>query len=111
MKPNTLRHRSAKETQDLTFDSVIPITHVDKNIDIADKNYNPLSDADRDIMEDCKSPAPKKNSYDLIEFTDDADLYDGAHVAVQIIGRRLQEEKVLALAEHIGSALSVSKSE
>lgn len=37
--------------------------------------------------------------------TDDAEIYDGAHVSVQVIGRRLQEEKVLALAEMIGDAL------
>lgn len=36
---------------------------------------------------------------------DDADLYDGAHVSVQLIGRRLQEEKILALTEMIGDAL------
>ena len=54
---------------------------------------------------------PKKNFLGLIGYPDDADLYQNAHVAVQIVGRRIQEEKVLALAEHIGSALSVSKSE
>lgn len=37
--------------------------------------------------------------------TDDANLYDGAHVSVQLIGRRLQEEKILALTEIIGDAL------
>lgn len=36
---------------------------------------------------------------------DDPAIFDGAHVAVQLIGRRLQEEKVLALAEHIGNAI------
>jgi amidase len=36
---------------------------------------------------------------------DDAKLYDGAHVSVQLIGRRLQEEKILALTEIIGDAL------
>ena len=36
---------------------------------------------------------------------DDPEIYEGAHVAVQIIGRRLQEEKVLALAEHVSDAL------
>jgi Asp-tRNA(Asn)/Glu-tRNA(Gln) amidotransferase A subunit family amidase len=36
---------------------------------------------------------------------DDPELYDGAHVAVQIIGRRFQEEKVLALTEILGDAL------
>jgi amidase len=36
---------------------------------------------------------------------DDGDLYDGAHVGVQIVGRRFQEEKVLALTEILGDAL------
>ena len=54
--------------------------------------------------------APILDWFELTRYLDDADLYDGAHVAIQIVGRRLQEEKVLALAEHIGAALSVSKS-
>lgn len=33
---------------------------------------------------------------------DDAELYHGAHVGLQIVGRRLQEEKMLAIAEYIG---------
>ena len=36
---------------------------------------------------------------------DDPELFDGAHVAVQVVGRRLEEEKVLALSEYIGSAV------
>ena len=36
---------------------------------------------------------------------DDPEIYDGAHVAVQLVGRRLQEEKVIALAEYIGHAV------
>jgi amidase len=36
---------------------------------------------------------------------DDAELYDGAHVAVQVVGRRFQEEKILALTEILGDAL------
>ena len=36
---------------------------------------------------------------------DDPEVYDGAHVSVQIVGRRLQEEKVLALAEYVASVL------
>lgn len=41
--------------------------------------------------------------------SDDAEIYDGAHVAVQLVGRRLQEEKVLALAEHVGGAIKASR--
>ena len=36
---------------------------------------------------------------------DDPDIYDGAHVALQVVGRRLQEEKVLALAEYLGKVV------
>lgn len=36
---------------------------------------------------------------------DDPEIYDGSHVAVQIVGRRFQEEKVLALTQHLGDAL------
>jgi len=40
--------------------------------------------------------------------TDDAEIFDGAHVAVQVVGCRLQEEKVLALAEYLGDAIRSS---
>jgi len=39
---------------------------------------------------------------------DNPDIYDGAHVALQLVGRRLQEEKVLALAGYVGEALAGS---
>lgn len=45
----------------------------------------------------------------LIFVLDDPSIYDGAHVSVQLISRRLQEEKVLAMAEHIGKALHDGK--
>ncbi len=37
--------------------------------------------------------------------SDDPELYDGTHVSVQIVGRRFQEEKVLAITEYLGDAL------
>ena len=40
-----------------------------------------------------------------LTFPDDPDLYDGAHVSIQLVGRRLQEEKIIALADYIGAAL------
>jgi amidase len=36
---------------------------------------------------------------------DDPKIYDGAHVALQIVGRRLQEEKMLAIADMTTAAL------
>ena len=42
-------------------------------------------------------------------FPDDAEIFDGAHVSVQLVGRRLQEEKMLALAEYVGNSLHGSQ--
>lgn len=36
---------------------------------------------------------------------DDAESYDGAPVGVQLVGRRLQEEKMLTLAQYIGEEI------
>ena len=37
---------------------------------------------------------------------DDADTYDGAPIGVQLVGRRLQEEKMLTIAEYIGEEIA-----
>lgn len=66
----------------------IPVTIASKATDKYEDGYKPLSDQD-------------KQAYDAY----DADMYDGAHVSIQLIGRRLQEEKMLALAEYIGQLL------
>lgn len=39
---------------------------------------------------------------------DDPEIFDGAHVSVQIVGRRFQEEKVLAITQILGDALGKS---
>ena len=39
---------------------------------------------------------------------DDPEIYDGAHVSLQIVGKRLQEEKMLAIAAHIENLLGSS---
>lgn len=67
---------------------VIPVTNVDKSIDVVDRSYQPMNETDKTIQADY-----------------DPEIYDGAHVSVQLVGRRLQEEKMLALAAHIGSIL------
>lgn len=38
-------------------------------------------------------------------YADDPEVYDQAPVAVQLIGRRLQEEKMLTLAEYLGEEI------
>jgi amidase len=39
----------------------------------------------------------------------DPEIYDGAHVAVQLVGRRLQEEKMLAIAKYVSDAVREGK--
>lgn len=69
----------------------VPVTFADKNKDIKDIQYKTRNELDRIVYE----------SYD-------ADIYEGAPVGIQIIGKRLQEEYLLGLAEQIGEALKNS---
>jgi amidase len=55
---------------------------------VADKSFKAISDADQQAYDDY-----------------DADIYDGTPVSVQLVGRRFQEEKILALAEYIAGTL------
>ncbi|KAI4190375.1 MAG: hypothetical protein L6R41_000827 [Letrouitia leprolyta] len=66
----------------------LPVTTADKNIDIVNPSFKPMSKADETIMS-CYDP----------------EIYDGSHVSVQLIGRRLQEEKVLAITEYVAGVL------
>ncbi|CAG8961864.1 hypothetical protein HYFRA_00013664 [Hymenoscyphus fraxineus] len=68
--------------------AVLPVTICDKAVDVKDTAFKGFSDEDEKVNE----------AYD-------PELYDGAHVAVQVVGRRFQEEKVLALTEILGDAL------
>ncbi|KAF2239495.1 amidase [Viridothelium virens] len=67
---------------------VVPVTNVDKSVDQAIEGYQPLNDID-------------KKTYECYN----AELYDGAPVSIQVVGRRLQEEKMLALAEYISNEI------
>ncbi|KAF2641022.1 amidase [Massarina eburnea CBS 473.64] len=67
---------------------VVPVTEVDKAVDVVDAGYQPLDEADRGVYE-----------------TYDPEIYHGAHVSLQIVGRRLQEEKMLAIAEYVGKLI------
>jgi Asp-tRNA(Asn)/Glu-tRNA(Gln) amidotransferase A subunit family amidase len=44
---------------------------------------------------------------DIDRCTDDADKYDGAPAAVQIMGRRFDEEKLLSIAQLVVRALEM----
>lgn len=67
---------------------VLPVTTSDKIKDQYPEGYKPINDQDKKAFEDY-----------------DAELYDGAHVSVQIVGRRFTEEKMLAIAEYVGGLI------
>ncbi|OBT64939.1 hypothetical protein VE03_05616 [Pseudogymnoascus sp. 23342-1-I1] len=66
----------------------VPVTEVDSAVDIFEVDYQPISEEDRKIW---------KNY--------DPELHHGTPVGVQIVGRRLQEEKMIGIAEMFESAL------
>lgn len=67
---------------------VVPVTNVDKNVDKKDESFKAFDDVDQQVQD-----------------TYDPEVYDGAHVSIQLVGRRLQEEKMLALAKYVGGLL------
>lgn len=66
-----------------------PVTFADKMQDPRRPDFKPLSSLDQDIQEDY-----------------DPDFYDGAPVALQLIGERLQEEKVLEMVAVVRDCLN-----
>jgi amidase len=73
----------------LDFTSVVvPVTFADKAVDMADPSHKPLNETDA-----------------IVQGEYDPGAYHGAPVAVQIIGRRLTEERTMAIAEEIGRLL------
>jgi len=67
---------------------VVPVTNVDKNVDKKLEDFKAVDETDQETQD-----------------TYDPEIYDGAHVSIQLVGRRLQEEKMLALAKYMGEAL------
>ncbi|KAF3386419.1 Acetamidase [Penicillium rolfsii] len=76
----------------LDFTSVVvPVTFADRKLDAKKENYQPLGELDG-----------------IVQAEYDPEAYHGAPVAVQVIGRRLSEERTLAIAEEIGRLLGNS---
>ncbi|EFQ84968.1 hypothetical protein PTT_20250 [Pyrenophora teres f. teres 0-1] len=68
---------------------IVPVTNVDKSIDgRVGEGYQAIDEQDQRHQDDY-----------------DPEIYHGAHVSVQLVGRRLQEEKMIAIAEVVGGLL------
>jgi amidase len=89
----------------LDFTSVVvPVTFVDKKIDEPNYQFKPLTEIDRTVQAECINTTLFLFSEADIPI-DDPSAYHGAPVAVQIIGRRLTEERVMSIAEEVGRLL------
>lgn len=66
----------------------VPVTFADKNIDKKKEGYKAMNDLDKEVQDEY-----------------DPEAYHGAPVAVQVIGRRLSEERTLKIAEEVGRLL------
>lgn len=67
---------------------VFPVGWVDATKDVKDMDYKPINDQD-------------KFCYDLY----DPEVFAGAPIGLQLVSRRLQEEKVLAALELVEKAM------
>jgi len=73
----------------LDFTSVVvPVTFADQNIDKKVDQYTPLNKMDEKVQAEYNPAA-----------------YHGAPIAIQVVGRRLTEERIMAVAEEIGRLL------
>jgi amidase len=83
---------------------VVPVTNVDKAVDKKVEGYQPIDKRDKGVQDSCKyKQHDAKSGADNV--TDDPDIYHGAHVSLQIVGRSLQEEKMLAVAEYVAGLI------
>lgn len=73
----------------LDFTSVVvPVTFADKGVDVRPEGFKPLTEMDATVNAEY-----------------DPEAYHGAPAAVQIIGRRFTEERIMAIAEEVGRLL------
>ena len=85
-----------------------PVTFADRSLDFDIPDYEPMNLTDRTVWRTCKglfSACATLANCTVLFIPDQKDLFDGAPVGLQVMGRRLQEEKVIGLMEVIYAAL------
>ncbi len=83
-----------------------PVTFADRSLDLEMPDYRPMNQADEVNWRACGfSESCRGRSFANKKSTDQKDLFDGAPVGLQVMGRRFEEEKVFGLMEAIVAAL------
>lgn len=95
---------------------VIPVTTADKTVDLPDPSFVPLGPEDTRNWEACKllikclgECAFSKSCAYFCWTIDDAEIYDGGPVGLQLVARKFEEEKILAIAKIVHAALQAAK--
>jgi amidase len=78
---------------------VFPVGYVDKNRDGMPNQLQPLSGKDEENWALCKSFC--QIELDLLTGVDDVDEFHGLPISLQLVGRRFEDEKVLAILGYI----------
>jgi amidase len=84
---------------------VFPVSKVDKVMDIPMKDFKAMTKVDKDNWKLCELLFRTKVLPQLIGI-DDANEFDGLPISLQLVGRRFEDEKVLAILDYITSAFS-----
>ncbi|KAI1146361.1 amidase signature domain-containing protein [Nemania diffusa] len=71
---------------------VIPVTKADKEVDVIDDAYQPSNELDRENW-----------------MAYDPEIYHGGPVGLQLVARKFEEEKILAIAKSVVAALDAAK--
>ncbi|ODV86005.1 hypothetical protein CANARDRAFT_7365 [[Candida] arabinofermentans NRRL YB-2248] len=87
--PHTIQYTSPFNTTDCAS-VVLPVTSVDAGVDIKDSSYKPLNELDEEVY----------NSYD-------AELFHNMPVCLQVVTKKLEEEKALAIAAIVDSCFKL----
>jgi len=77
-----------------------PVDKVDKAKDGINEAFNPLTELDEENFKLCKSQC-KTLDVATDYSPDDPELFDKMPISLQLVGRRFEDEKVLAILEYV----------
>ena len=84
---------------------VFPVSKVDKKRDAKARGFQPMTDVDEDNFELCEFF--HENNFVADGSPDDAEEFDGLPISLQLVGRRFEDEKLLAALEYVKKVTGV----
>ena len=87
---------------------VFPIQKVNKDVDRVEEGYKPISGIDKENWDLCEHlKLYVRQGGDVLTGIDDPEVFDGLPVSLQLVGRRFEDEKVVAALEYIKNAVGL----